>query len=101
MNEIKWVRYSEQKPPVDVRVLVLVNEEVHEGFLDSELLMGELEPTIFKTLFTNNTRKEFSAQHTTWGADPYWMPLPATKPRQTGYPKSLEKSEKIEGNEEN
>jgi len=91
--ENKWIRYSEQKPPINERVLVLVNGEVHEGFLDSVLLMGNTEPTIFKTLLTNDSRKEFSAQHTTWGYDPYWMPMPAPKPKQQTRPESKEKSE--------
>lgn len=96
MNEIRWIRYSDQKPPINERVLVLVNGEVHEGFLDSILLMGKTEPTIFKTLFTNDPRKEFSAQHGTWGYDPYWMPMPAPKPTQLQRQKPLkEKMEMI------
>jgi hypothetical protein len=100
MSEIRWIRYSEQKPPVNERVLVLVNGEIHEGFLHSYVLMGNTEPTIFQTLFTNDLRKAFSAQHTYWGDDPYWMPLPAPKPKQQKRPESMEKSERMSKHEE-
>jgi hypothetical protein len=95
MEEINWIQYSKQKPPINERVLVLVEGEVHEGFLDSILLMGESEPTIFQTLFTNAYRKEFSAQHGTWCHDPYWMPIPSPKPIQLRDPKWVEKLDKI------
>ena len=76
----KWIQYSKKKPPINERVLVLVDGEVHEGFLDSVLLMGKKKPTVFQTLFTN---KQFScsAQHSHWGHDPYWMKIPK-KPLQ-------------------
>jgi hypothetical protein len=85
MSELKWIRFSEQRPPNNVRVLVLVRGEVHEGLIDSVLLMGNTEPTLFESLFKNDPRKEFSLQHTSWGDDPYWMPMPASKPKQKTY----------------
>ncbi len=95
MNEIKWIRYSEQKPPINENILVLVNGEIHEGFLHSLLLMGNKDPTLFKTLFTNDSRKEFSAQHTSWGFDPYWMPIPAIKPVQEKKLNPIERIERV------
>ncbi len=100
MSELKWIRYSEQKPPINERVLVLVDGEVHEGFLDSYILMGNTEPTVFKTLLRNDYRKEFSAQHASWGHDPYWMPMPAPKPKQQKRSQSTEKSERMIAYEE-
>jgi len=84
LHKTRWIRFSEQKPPVNEPILVLVEGEVHEGFLDSYVLIGRTEPTEFKTLFTNRrgSEKAFSAQHTSWGYDPYWMPMPAPKPEQ-------------------
>jgi hypothetical protein len=77
-----WIRYKDQKPPLFEHVLVLVNGEVHEGFLDSYVIMGNTEPTVFKTLMTNSHGPCGSAQHTSWGDDPYWLPMPFPKPKQ-------------------
>jgi hypothetical protein len=85
---MKWIRYSEEKPPINTDVLVLVNGEIHEGYLDSVLLMGKEEPTIFETLYTNsNNHGCGSRQHKTWGDDPYWMHIPCKKPVQIKYDK--------------
>lgn len=77
-----WIRYEDQKPKVNERVLVLINGEIHEGFLDEVLLMGHSEPTIFQTVYTIPKCELSSAQHWTWGEDPYWMPIPCEKPKQ-------------------
>ena len=81
---MNWIRYSEQKPPINTNVLVLVDGEIHEGYLDSIVLMGNTEPTIFETLYTNDhsNGKMFTRQHLWWGTDPYWMYIPAPKPKQ-------------------
>lgn len=80
---MKWIRYSEEKPPLNIDVLVLVDGEIHEGYLDSVLLMGDIEPTEFHTLYTNSRNGGCgSPQHTYWGDDPYWMPIPCEKPTQ-------------------
>lgn len=80
---MKWIRYLDETPPTNVNVLILVNGEIHEGYLDSVVLMGNTEPTLFETLYTNSKNYGCgSPQHTSWGDDPYWMPIPCEKPKQ-------------------
>jgi hypothetical protein len=80
---MNWIRYTDEKPPTNKNILVLVNGEIHEGYLDSRILMGEDEPTLMQTLYTNSTNYGCgSAQHTSWGIDPYWMHIPYEKPKQ-------------------
>ena len=83
-TKMKWIRLSEQVPPVNTDILILVNGEIHEGYLDSVLLMVKPdEPTLFETLYTNSENYGCgSPQHSSWGDDPYWMPIPCKKPIQ-------------------
>jgi hypothetical protein len=87
--EIKWYRVSEVEPPVNTNILVLVNGEIHEGYLHEHEIMvkGLVKDT---TLYTNSKNYGCgSPQHLPWGDDPYWMPIPVEKPKQI-------KSEKVE-----
>lgn len=86
--EPRWTRYKDQKPPIGERVLVLVDGEIHEGFLH-QVDLAVSGPTVFQTVFTFPRCSLRSAQHMSWGEDPYWMTLPAAKPQQ-------ERSEKKE-----
>jgi hypothetical protein len=76
---MKWIRLSEQKPPINTDILILVDGRIHEGYLHSLLLMGKTEPTEFHTTYLTNYEH---AQHGYWGDDPYWMPIPCEKPEQ-------------------
>ena len=82
-----WIRYCDQKPKFKERVLVLIDGEIHEGYLE-ELDLWNGGPTLFQTVFTIPRCDLSSAQHLSWGEDPYWMPIPCAKPAQNQTHKS-------------
>lgn len=78
---MSWIRYEDKKPEIGQRVLVLIDGEIHEGFLD-EVDIYKHGPTVFQTVCTMPKSTLSSTQHWTWGEDPYWMPIPCEKPKQ-------------------
>jgi hypothetical protein len=75
---MSWIRLSEQKPPTNVDILILVDGRIQEGYLDSVVLMGHTEPTEFHTSYRHDYDHP---QHCYWGDDPYWMHI-LEKPKQ-------------------
>ena len=76
---MKWIRLSDQKPPINTDILILVDGRIQEGYLHSFVLMGDTEPTEFHTSYRHDYEH---AQHCYWGDDPYWMPITCEKPKQ-------------------
>jgi hypothetical protein len=82
----RWIRFLDEKPKIGERVLVLIDGEIHEGYLD-EVDLWKSGHTVFQTVFTIPSDSLSSAQHWSWGYDPYWMPIPCEKPEQLKMPK--------------
>lgn len=93
-----WIRYADQQPPANTPLLILIDGEVFEGYIDEVLLLGEVIPTRFKTVRFPISRNMSKDQHWDWGTDPYWMLCP-TKPIQVA-PKPSDREELISGFDE-
>ena len=84
---MKWIRLRDEKPPVNTKLLVLIDGVVREGYLDEVMLLGNVIPTVFQTVRYPDSGYMSDWQHSHWGHDPYWMLCPE-KPVQ-------EQSEKL------
>jgi hypothetical protein len=81
-----FIRYRDQKPPVNTPLLILIDGEIREGYIDEVLLLGNVLPTHFQTVHYPE-REQWKDQHSYWGYDPYWMLAPE-KPKQETDPRT-------------
>ena len=80
-----WIRYADQQPPANTPLLILIDGEVFEGYIDEVMILGQVIPTRFKTVHFPISRNMSKDQHWDWGTDPYWMLCPK-KPIQVAPP---------------
>lgn len=72
-----WKPVSQQRPPANTDILILVRGRVFEGQLHSVRLMGFDEPHEFESVYTHDR----GMQHSDWGPGAWWSPRPRVIPQ--------------------